>query len=451
LSNYLLDTNKFNSSVFINTPLTSDSSGNIYFGFAVERPNSLNLSGGIARISANGTGTWIAASAAVSDANITKPVHNCAPALNLTETVLYIAVNSGNFTAGYLAALDSKTLAPITQVRLKDPQTGNDAPLVDDGTASPTVGSDGDVFFGVLENPFSRGKGWLLHFASDLTQTPAMKPGAFGWDDTASIVPANAVPSYQGTSSYLLFTKYNNYASLGGDGVNRIAILDPRGTMVDARTGATVMKEVMTIAGVTPDQDFPSLTNAVREWCINTGVVDPQTKSVLANSEDGKLYRWDLVSNAFPQVITLTPGIGEAYTPTLIGADGTVYAINNATLFAVGTAPALSTVTIVASDSNASEPGSNRGKFTVTRTGSTNNALKVKYKIGGTASAEIDYQALSGSLNIMAGKTSASIAVKPFDDTVVEPVETVIVTLSPSNTYLIGSPGQATVRIRSND
>jgi hypothetical protein len=36
------------------------------------------------------------------------------------------------------------------------------------------------------------------------------------------------------------------------------------------------------------------------------------------------------------QTVALTPGIGEAYTPTLIGADGTVYAINNATLFAVG-------------------------------------------------------------------------------------------------------------------
>jgi hypothetical protein len=32
----------------------------------------------------------------------------------------------------------------------------------------------------------------------------------------------------------------------------------------------------------------------------------------------------------------LTTGIGEAYTPTVIGADGTVYAINGAILDAIG-------------------------------------------------------------------------------------------------------------------
>jgi hypothetical protein len=56
---------------------------------------------------------------------------------------------------------------------------------------------------------------------------------------------------------------------------------------------------------------------------------------MLANNEDGVLYRWDLTNNTLSQSIRLTSGLGEAYTPTAIGADGAVYAINNATLFSV--------------------------------------------------------------------------------------------------------------------
>src|SRR5206468_476997 len=148
--------------------------------------------------------------------------------------------------------------------------------------------------------------------------------------------PASAVPAYAGPSSYLIMCKYNFYAGIG-DGSNRLAILDPLASQVDAYSGVTVMKEVHTILGATPDPDAgPSYPNAVKEWCINTAVVDPFKHSVLAGAEDGKLYRWDLDTNAFSEVVTLTPGLGEAYTPTVAGPDGQVYAINNATLFAVG-------------------------------------------------------------------------------------------------------------------
>ena len=56
----------------------------------------------------------------------------------------------------------------------------------------------------------------------------------------------------------------------------------------------------------------------------------------MANSEDGNLYRWSLSTNTLSQMVTLTTGLDEAYTPTFIGVDGTVYAIQNAILFAVG-------------------------------------------------------------------------------------------------------------------
>jgi len=114
--------------------------------------------------------------------------------------------------------------------------------------------------------------------------------------------------------------------------VNRLAVLDPNASQTDAISGRPIMREVLTVVGPT----FVSGTSGpVDEWCINTAAVDPATKSILVNSEDGYLYRWDMVTNKLTQRIQLTSGVGEAYTPTAIGADGKVYAINNAVLFSI--------------------------------------------------------------------------------------------------------------------
>ena len=335
--NYDKDPKAYEQSVQIDTPLSTDVNGNLYFGFLALGSTPLNLQSGLARIAPDGTGTWVSAATASGDPAITQVAISCAPALSPDGSLLYVAVDNENY--GYLLALDSTTLALVNRVRLTDPHSGLDAMLFDGSSATPTVGPDGDVYFGVLENPFPKhnDRGWLLHFNRDLSETKI--PGSFGWDDTASIVPAALVPRYHGTSSYLLMTKYNNYASIGtGDGHNRIAILDPNAMQRDPVLPKTfVMREVITVLGVTPDPEFPAFPGAVREWCINTAAVEPYTKSILANSEDGKLYRWDLTSNTLSQVVTLSSGIGEAYTPTVIGSDGTAYAINDAILDAIGT------------------------------------------------------------------------------------------------------------------
>ena len=329
LANYQANPDAYNANVMINTPITSDPSGNIYFGFQVLGTTPLGVTSGIARIAANGEATWTPVTTAAADGDMTEVPLNSAPALSMDLRTLYVAVSNG--LVGYLVALDSATLSPIARVRLTDPKSGFDAGLSDNGTASPAVGTDGDVYFGVLENPSgeNNGRGWLLHFDSRLAQEKT--PGAFGWDDTPSLVPVAMVPSYQGASPYLLMTKYNNYASGGGDGQNKIAILDPSATQIDPVSQVSVMKEVLTIVGPTPDPG-----NGVTEWCINSAAVDPLTKSVLANNEDGKLYRWDLTTNTLSEAMVLTSGLGEAYTTTVIGVDGQVYATNNATLFAVG-------------------------------------------------------------------------------------------------------------------
>lgn len=349
LSNYNSNSTAFNSNLKINTPITSDASGNIYFGYTVngtvaDPVHGGNLESGFARISSTGQATYVSASslAPTGDTTIKGVMQNCAPAVSADGSKVYFGITTATGTGfgnGYLVSLNTNNLSVAGRANLLDVKTpANRANLPEQGSASPTIGPNGDVYFGVLENSFNSSKGWMLHFNSDLSVSKTA--GAFGWDNTASIVPKSMVPSYTGTSDHLILTKYNNYAGLGGDGVNKLAILDPNATQIDPRTGATVMKEVLTIAGVTPDPEYIATHPlAVREWCINTAVVDPSTHSILVNSEDGKMYRWDTITNTFTESITLTPGVGEAYTPTIVGPDGTVYAINNGTLFALGFTP----------------------------------------------------------------------------------------------------------------
>src|SRR5206468_5061089 len=143
-----------------------------------------------------------------NDSGIIRTVMNCAPALSADGSKLYIAVRNSQ-SLGDLIELNSTTLAPIASVKLNDPKSTFHAGLPDNGSASPLIGPDGDVYFGVLENGSdNHGRGYMLHYSSDLAT--AKTPGAFGWDDTGSIVPASMVPSYHGSSSYLLMTKYNN-------------------------------------------------------------------------------------------------------------------------------------------------------------------------------------------------------------------------------------------------
>jgi hypothetical protein len=110
------------------------------------------------------------------------------------------------------------------------------------------------------------------------------------------------------------------------------------------------MREVLTVIGPTPDP-FPNPSTfpyAVREWCINAPAVNPATKSVFFTSEDGRSYRWNLVTNTLDQAVVLNPGIGQPYVPTVIGPDGTIYTLNGGTFFAMGSNPAVS-VTIASS------------------------------------------------------------------------------------------------------
>ena len=106
-------------------------------------------------------------------------------------------------------------------------------------------------------------------------------------------------------------------------------------------------------------------------------------------------------------------------------------------------------VTIVKTTDGA-EDGPVNGVFTVSRNpeSASNGPATISYSTAGTATAGSDYTALSGSVTMGLGVTSATITVPVLHDfNFTEGSETVIVTLTPNVAYTIGSPDNATVNI----
>ncbi len=102
--------------------------------------------------------------------------------------------------------------------------------------------------------------------------------------------------------------------------------------------------------------------------------------------------------------------------------------------------------------------------FQVQREGSVEHALKVFYRVGGTAANGVDYTELSGMVEIPAGAKHADLEINPLDDELAEGDETVIVKLLPLNIdelanlrpdhlppYLVGEPAAARAVIHDDE
>lgn len=135
-------------------------------------------------------------------------------------------------------------------------------------------------------------------------------------------------------------------------------------------------------------------------------------------------------------------------------------------LLALGAAPSTSlhgqiltntTVTLVASDAQASEAGPDIGVFTVRRTGSTDMQLWVFLSYGGSAMRGVDFEPVPTSVVIPPGSREATITITPIDDSLIENPETVMARLAPSplaspmEQYIVGTISNAIVTIADND
>ena len=107
-------------------------------------------------------------------------------------------------------------------------------------------------------------------------------------------------------------------------------------------------------------------------------------------------------------------------------------------------------VTIFSTDTNAAETG-DIALVTLTRNGSTNNAVTVNLTRTGTATAGTDYSGINATALIPAGTSSLTLTLAPLQDATAEGVETAIITVAAGAGYLVGAPSSVTNFIADDD
>jgi autotransporter-associated beta strand protein len=140
-------------------------------------------------------------------------------------------------------------------------------------------------------------------------------------------------------------------------------------------------------------------------------------------------------------LVGLSSGMAYFYRYAATNAYGAVWAPATETLLTAA-------VTLQATDASAAEVPVDTGVFTVSRGAAYDAPLTVYYTFAGTAVSGVDLSALSGSVTIPAGASSADIVVTPLFNRnyLVQATDTVTLTLA-SGGYMAGSPDEGTVTI----
>ncbi|MDJ0528275.1 MAG: Calx-beta domain-containing protein, partial [Microcystis sp. M53600_WE12] len=135
-------------------------------------------------------------------------------------------------------------------------------------------------------------------------------------------------------------------------------------------------------------------------------------------------------------------------TVALTLASGTGYTVGTTTaVTGTITNDDFPSITLAVSPSSVNEDGTTNLVYTFTRTGSTTSALTANYTVGETATFSTDYTqtgaasytATTGTVNFVAGSSTATVTVDPTADTTVESNETVALTLASGTGYTVGT------------
>lgn len=247
-------------------------------------------------------------------------------------------------------------------------------------------------------------------------------------DDSLAEGPETVVLTLVGHSAYAIGAQASAALTIADNDVATPYALTASPSSVSAGGGLTISWRV---AGV---------PTAVRDWIGLYVVGSPNTAFDPS--------RWFYTNGATSGTITIAaPGAPGTYEFRYLLNDH-FNSIASSAAVTVSGAP-VPVVGIVAT-ANAAEPATH-GSFTVSRTGSTSNALTVNFAASGTAAMGSDYTNIGASVVIPANASSVTIPVNVIDDGLHEGVETVIVTVSNSPNYNVSDSSSATVTIADNE
>ncbi len=299
----------------------------------------------------------------------------------------------------------------------------------DGGTPQPGLvqGGDGN-FYGVTNQGGSSGDGTVYRLtpAGALTTLHTFTGGGDGAAPSAGLLLAGDGNFYGST--------LDGPGDDGGGTVYKLTIAGELTTLYAFQTGAEGKSPQNTLLQAA-DGSFYGTTSLGGSG--NAG-------AIFRLAPDGTLSAVHSDNNLYPGGLVQGPDSNLYGVAAGFGNYGLIIKI---TLAAPGTHPAGVTV-VVAGDGLAIEGGQN-GKVSVQRTGDLSAALTVRYKIKGTAKADVDYKGLPGTVTIPAGAARAKIKIKPIDNATADGVRTAKVKLLPAtdDSYLLDGEAAAGIKI----
>ncbi len=218
---------------------------------------------------------------------------------------------------------------------------------------------------------------------------------------------------------------------------------------------ATTGNTPPSISSIADQTVAPDTTTSALPFTIGDPQSDPANLTVTATSSNTTLVpvaNVVVAGTGANRTVTATPATGQtgSTTITVSVADEAGLTTTETFVLTVGS-PVQTLVSVTVAPASVNEDGAGELVYTFTRTGSTAAALPVSYTVGGTATSGVDFTALPGTVTIPAGATSVTVSVNPTDDTTDESNVSIIVTVTDTTAYDVGSAASATGMIIDDD